>query len=115
MYNKAVKHFQTADPILYQVMKIIEPFELSAVPDPFIRLIRSIIGQQLSVKAAKTIYQRLENLFDKKNITPDGLLKMSDDKLRSAGISYQKIFISLQLEGKYPLGEEFYFWAFIKI
>ena len=100
MYNKAVKHFQTADPILYQVMKIIEPFELSAVPDPFIRLIRSIIGQQLSVKAAKTIYQRLENLFDKKNITPDGLLKMSDDKLRSAGISYQKISYLKDLASK---------------
>lgn len=91
MYKSALLHFKISDPILYETSRTVEPFELQVHPNPFLRLTRSIIGQQLSVKAAATIFERFENLFEKKDIKPDGLLKIPDEKLRTAGISYQKI------------------------
>ena len=91
MFKKAVLHFKKNDPILHKVSLKITPFELEIHPNPFLRLTRSIIGQQLSVKAAATIFGRLEYLFEKNEIKPEGLLKISDEKMRAAGISYQKI------------------------
>lgn len=100
MYNKAILHFKKVDPILYEVIARIEPFQLSQHPNPFIRLTRSIIGQQLSVKAAQTIYSRLENLFENKLIEPSNLIKIPVEDLRGAGISYQKISYLKDLSGK---------------
>lgn len=89
MYTKAIKHFKTSDPILYSLVSM--PFELEKHPDPFLRLLRTIVGQQLSVKAASTIFTRFENLFKNSNITPSGLVKLTPEQLREAGLSRQKI------------------------
>ncbi|HVZ12590.1 MAG TPA: DNA-3-methyladenine glycosylase [Patescibacteria group bacterium] len=105
MYTLALDHFEKNDPILFEVSKNTEPFELEIHPYPFIRLLRSIVGQQLSVKAASTIFGRFENLFENKNITPTGLLKITDDNLRSAGISYQKISYLKDFANKIVDGE----------
>ena len=59
--------------------------------EPFIDLIESIISQQLSVKAADTIFNRFKKLFPNEKITPEYLLKLKDEKLRKCGISYSKI------------------------
>ncbi len=91
MYKNAIKHFRNADPILYSIVNKIEAFELEIWPDPFIRLTRSIIGQQLSVKAARTIYERFEKLFKNGEIKPSGLLNLQNEEIRKVGISYQKI------------------------
>ncbi|HOZ88477.1 MAG TPA: DNA-3-methyladenine glycosylase [Bacteroidia bacterium] len=58
--------------------------------DLFMSLLRAIVGQQLSVKAADTIWSRFLALFGNKLPEPGLLLKISDNKLRSAGLSYQK-------------------------
>jgi DNA-3-methyladenine glycosylase II len=55
---------------------------------PFDMLVRSIVYQQLSYKAAKTIYDRLLVLVGK--LTPRRILSKSDDELRSVGLSRQK-------------------------
>lgn len=90
MYKKALSHFKKTDLIIYTVGLKIEQIELTTHPDPFLRLTRTIIGQQLSVKAAQTIFLRFEKLF-KKNINPEELLKIPENKLREAGMSFQKI------------------------
>jgi DNA-3-methyladenine glycosylase II len=55
------------------------------------QLIESIISQQLSVKAATTIYNRFLALFkDSAFPTEDEILKIDTEKLRSAGMSYSK-------------------------
>ena len=90
MYKKAVEHFKKVDPHLHSVGSRIDIIDLILHPDPFIRLCRSIVGQQLSVKAASTIFGRFEKLFQKE-INPIELLKFSDEKLREAGLSFQKI------------------------
>ena len=58
--------------------------------DLYFMLLRAIAGQQLSVKAANTIWQRFLKLFKDAYPDPKKLIRMSDEKLRGAGLSYQK-------------------------
>lgn len=90
MYKKALTHFKKVDPVLYNLAVKTNPFILELAPDYFVRLIRSIIGQQLSVKAASTIYARFEKLF-KGKITAKKILDLKEEDIRSCGISYSKI------------------------
>lgn len=62
--------------------------EIKAYRTPFLYLMRAIIYQQLSGKAAGTIHGRVIDLFpDKRSVTPERLLKLKDAKLRQAGVS----------------------------
>ena len=56
----------------------------------FDALLRSIVSQQLSTKAAATIYDRFLALFENKMPTPDQIKKQSDAQLRAVGLSGQK-------------------------
>ena len=58
--------------------------------DHFSALVRAIVFQQLSTKAASTIYSRLVALLPGGELTPQALAAVTDDELRSAGISRQK-------------------------
>ncbi|HRG41060.1 MAG TPA: DNA-3-methyladenine glycosylase 2 family protein [Saprospiraceae bacterium] len=53
-------------------------------------LLRSIVSQQLSTKAAATIYDRFLSLFENKIPKPDQIKKQSDAQLRAVGLSGQK-------------------------
>ncbi len=57
--------------------------------DMFTSLMRTIVGQQLSVKAAATIWQRLADGVG--DISPKGFLKLDDETLRGYGLSRQKV------------------------
>ena len=57
--------------------------------DPFKALIRAIVGQQLSTKAAATIFLRFEGLFEAFP-TPSQVLAVPDERLRGVGLSGQK-------------------------
>jgi DNA-3-methyladenine glycosylase II len=59
--------------------------------DAYGALLRSIVGQQLSTKAASTIYGRMLDLFGGHAPTPKQLLKANPDKIRAAGLSRPKI------------------------
>jgi len=91
--QKAIQHFKKNDSILFKVYEpgIIKQLKPIKKEQYFIHLCTSIIYQQLSGKAAATIYSRFEKLFSKKIITPRKLLNLSDIKLKSAGLSQQKI------------------------
>lgn len=58
--------------------------------DAYGALVRSIVGQQLSTKAARTIYDRLAGLFGDRTPSPAELLATGDEDLRSAGLSGRK-------------------------
>lgn len=58
--------------------------------DLYLNLLRAIAGQQLSVKAAATIWERVLNLFPDNYPSPEAVLLMDTAKLRGAGLSYQK-------------------------
>lgn len=80
------------DPVLNKLHKKYGPHEFEDRSELlYEELIESIIGQQLSNKAADTIYKRFLKLFgDNKFPTPEKLLRTDDEKLRSAGMSYSK-------------------------
>ena len=59
--------------------------------DAYGALLRSIVGQQLSTKAARTIYGRMLELFDGHAPTPKQLLAVDPEKVRAAGLSRPKI------------------------
>ena len=59
--------------------------------DAYGALLRSIVGQQLSTKAASTIYGRLTELFGGHAPTPKQLLAADPDKIRAAGLSRPKV------------------------
>ncbi|NPE09961.1 MAG: DNA-3-methyladenine glycosylase 2 family protein [Asgard group archaeon] len=56
----------------------------------FESLVEQMIHQQITGKAAATIFQRFKTLFPDELITPEELLKLTEDELLSAGISRQK-------------------------
>lgn len=91
MSAKARKHLQRVDPTLYSyVERIIIP-DFSKRQDSFTELCDTIISQQLSGKAASTIFERFKALFPNKKITVDRLLKLDDEKIRSCGTSWAKV------------------------
>ncbi|MBL7921831.1 MAG: DNA-3-methyladenine glycosylase 2 family protein [Bacteroidia bacterium] len=78
------------DKTLQKVMDKVGLIKTNNNQDLFIALLSAIVSQQLSVKAADTIWGRFEDLFKDNIPTAKAILKLSDDKLRSAGLSYQK-------------------------
>jgi DNA-3-methyladenine glycosylase II len=60
-------------------------------PDPYEALARAIVGQQLSTKAAASIWNKLLELFDGQPPMPEQLLKKRADQLRKAGLSRAKV------------------------
>src|SRR5262245_3570717 len=108
-YIRARRLLARRDPILRELMRAHGPCGLSARPhaDPFKALTRAIVGQQLSAKAAATIFSRFEALFDTFP-TPAQVLAVSDDRLRGVGLSTQKLGYLRDLcrrivEGELPL------------
>ena len=79
------------DPILRGVIEKVPPFERRWGDNYFLDLAESIISQQLSIKAADTIWGRFKKLFDSDRITPEDVINMDTEKMRGCGISYQKI------------------------
>ena len=81
-----------SDPKLSLIIKLIGPCALhgAAPKDPFVTLCMSIASQQLSTKAAATIFRRFEGLFPKRRPTPDGVMTLTDDQLRACGFSRAK-------------------------
>jgi DNA-3-methyladenine glycosylase II len=59
--------------------------------DVYATLVRAIIGQQLSVKAAATIHGRMLELFGGENPSPQQLLDTDEDELRGVGLSGRKV------------------------
>ena len=76
------------DPHLGPVVAEHGEIELEPHPDPFERLVISIVNQQLSTASAAAIKDRL---FDRYEITPEGMLAADAEGLRELGLSAQKI------------------------
>jgi 3-methyladenine DNA glycosylase/8-oxoguanine DNA glycosylase len=72
--------------------------------DHFSALVRAIVFQQLSTKAASTIYSRMIGLLPGGELTPSALAAVSDEQLRTAGISRQKGGYLRDLCGKVSAG-----------
>ena len=89
-WNSAKKVLSKRDPVLRKVIKKFNKGFLTTRKDPFFSLCRTIIGQQISTKAADSIWSKFEKKC-KKKIIPINVLKLSSSSLRSAGLSRQKV------------------------
>ena len=89
-WYKAKKILSKRDPILRKIIKKYNKGFLTTRNNPFFSLCRTIIGQQISVKAADSIWKKFENKC-KKKIFPKVVIKLTSRSLKSAGLSRQKI------------------------
>jgi DNA-3-methyladenine glycosylase II len=94
--KKAVDSLRAADPVMARLIDdhheiVRRDLRRDRPGDAYGALLRSIVGQQLSTKAAATIYGRMLELFDGHPPTPKQLLKVDPDKIRAAGLSRPKI------------------------
>ena len=85
----AVRHLKQSDPILCAIIDRIGPYRMEYGPPEFHSLAEAIIYQQLNGKAAVTIFNRFADLAGKP-LTPEGILKLTDEQMRSVGLSKQK-------------------------
>lgn len=89
--HQAQLHLAENDKLLAPVIKVSGPCRIKPHTDHYGELVGSIVGQQLSTKAAATIWQRVLGLFGGKMPTPQQLIKIDDQKLRDAGLSWAKV------------------------
>src|SRR5262249_3578219 len=86
----ARRHLRMCDPTLRRLIDLVGPFTLKVRRDRFGMLVRSIIAQQISGSAARSIGKRLEQLVAPGAVTPHALASRTIGELRSAGVSPQK-------------------------
>ena len=89
-WYKAKRTLSKRDPVLKKIIKKFNKGFLTTRKDPFFSLCRTIVGQQISTKAADSIWSKFE-IKCKKKIIPSNVLKLTSRSLRSAGLSRQKI------------------------
>lgn len=93
----AIQHLRRSDPTMKEIIRRVGPFTLKTHPDRFLLLVRSIISQQISVGAAKSIMARLESAVAPDKISAEELGRFDSDRLRTLGISPQKAGYLLDL------------------
>ena len=89
--QRAVRHLKQADPVMADVIGRVGPIEMVLRRGRFLTLVRSIIGQQISTSAARSINERIRRAVRPRWVTPESLGKLSDEDLRGLGVSPQKI------------------------
>jgi DNA-3-methyladenine glycosylase II len=96
---KARQALAAADPTMAALIERVGKIDLATrlrrrkeerPPDAYGALLRAIVGQQLSTKAARTIYLRVLDLFDGTTPSPEQLLEAGEEELRACGLSGRK-------------------------
>ena len=88
-WNAACKALADADPVMKTLIKAYPEMALASRGDAFGTLARSIVGQQISVKAADSVWQRLMNIVP--DFSPQSVLASDENALRQAGLSQRKV------------------------
>jgi len=87
---KAARYLQRQDPTLGRVIRQVGPCTLRRRRDRFASLVQSIISQQVSTQAAATIGRQLTNAAGGR-VRPETLAALTDQRIRAAGVSPQKL------------------------
>ncbi|MDC1148235.1 DNA-3-methyladenine glycosylase 2 family protein [Pelagibacteraceae bacterium] len=101
-WEEGKKYLSKKDKILKELIKKY-PGHLKSRKDPFFSLCKSIVGQQISVQAANSVWKKLE--AKSKKIKPDNILKLSKIQLANCGLSKQKITYLKILSKKFKTKE----------
>jgi len=89
-WEEACKYLIKKDRVMRRLIPQFGDACLASRGDAFVTLARSIVGQQISVKAAQSVWDRFAGLLPKK-ITPASVLKLRIDDMRGAGLSARKV------------------------
>jgi DNA-3-methyladenine glycosylase II len=88
-WDEACKYLTRRDRVMKRIIPQFGEACLQSRGDAFTTLARSIVGQQISVKAAQSVWDRFVQL--PKRMTPANVLKLKVDDMRQAGLSARKI------------------------
>ena len=88
-WDEACKHLSKKDRVMKRLIPQFGDVSLESRGDAFVTLARSIVGQQISVKAAQSVWDRFASLPRK--LTPAGVLRLKVDDMRKAGLSARKV------------------------
>ena len=86
--EKEIEYLKSKDKKLGMAMEKIGMIEREITPDPFTALISSIVGQQISNKAAETVWNRLNSLLG--SITPEHIARADLSQIQGCGMSMKK-------------------------
>ena len=102
-WAQACQHLVKKDRVMKRLIPQFGDACLQSRGDAFVTLARSIVGQQISVKAAQTVWDRFAAL--PKKITPASVLKLKVDDMRAAGLSVRKVEYLVDLALHFSTGE----------
>jgi DNA-3-methyladenine glycosylase II len=88
-WDEACRHLMRRDRVMKRLIPKSEGAFLESRGDAFVTLARSIVGQQISVKAAQTVWERFAALS--RRLTPASVLKLKVDAMRASGLSARKV------------------------
>src|SRR5579864_912218 len=88
--REAIHHLQKADPVLAAIIERVGPYRIEYRDPGFESLVRSIVYQQLSGKAAYTILSRFIGAMPDGILTPQSILDLTKEQMRALGLSGQK-------------------------
>jgi DNA-3-methyladenine glycosylase II len=101
-WNQATRELAASDAVLGELIARHEGLKVGMRGDAFSTLARAIVGQQLSVKAAQSVWNRLTDALSSR--TPRALLAASDEQLRACGLSRAKVLSLKDLAQRFATG-----------
>lgn len=102
--EKPVQTICDNDPTMKKLILVIGDMEINLRSDYLASIVRSIVGQQISVSAASAIYNRLQVLYEGQ-ITAEGLLTKTKEELRQVGLTKRKVEYIKDLAEKVVTGQ----------
>lgn len=102
--RKAILHLKNSDPVLAEIIERVGPYKMNYDEPAFHSLAEAIVYQQLHGKAAATIFKRLTDIAGEP-LTPENILKLSEEQMRGVGLSKQKLTYLRDLAAKTHSGE----------
>ncbi len=87
-WQESIEHLTKTDPQLAKILKQHGLYSITSRGEALETLLRSIVGQQISVKAAASVWKKLTNLIG--SIKSENVLSVSSENLKSCGLSKQK-------------------------
>jgi DNA-3-methyladenine glycosylase II len=105
--RRARAHLRRVDPVIARVMENVGAYRPAdrTGGSHFLALVRAMVYQQLSGKAAGTIYNRFLDLYPNRDPGPAEIIATSDAQLRSVGLSRQKISYLRDLSARVASGD----------
>lgn len=102
-WDEAKAHLAKRDKVLRRIIRDYPDANLRTRGDAFQTLARSIVGQQISVKAAQAVWDRFETLAGR--VAPHAVVALEDDAMRAAGLSRMKVAYLKDLAGRFHEGQ----------